>query len=88
MPYSKWVLLTFGGGLALGLLVVSADLPLLGYVASLAMAAGAALLPAALVADWWSHRPWRRPPKKTVARSRTKRPSKPSTVRRGKKRRN
>jgi hypothetical protein len=73
MPYSKWALLAFGGGLVLGLIVVSAGLPLLGWVASLAMAAGVALLPVALVADWWSHRPWRAPAKKT-ARHRVSRP--------------
>ena len=75
MPYSKWALLTFGGGLLLGLVVVSADLPVLGWVASLAMAAGVALLPIGLVADWWSHRPWKAPVKKQTSRARARRPA-------------
>jgi hypothetical protein len=75
MPYSKWALLTFGGGLVVGLVVVSAELPVLGWVASLAMAGGVASLPIALVADWWSHRPWKRSAKKSSGRPRTKRPA-------------
>jgi ABC-type nickel/cobalt efflux system permease component RcnA len=81
MPYSKWALLLFGGGLVLGLVVVSADLPLLGWVASFAMAVGTALLPVALAADWWSHRPWKAPAKKSTGRTRRKRPAKPSSPR-------
>jgi hypothetical protein len=52
MRYTRRALLLFGGGLLLGLLVVSTDLPVVGRLASLAMAAGAALLPVALVVDW------------------------------------
>jgi len=59
MRYSKWALLLFGAGAVLGLAVVSADLAGLGRVASVWMFAGIALFPAGLVADWWSHRPWR-----------------------------
>jgi hypothetical protein len=81
MPYSKWALLTFGGGLVLGLVVVSADLPVLGWVASFAMAAGAALLPVALVADWWSHRPWKVPAKKSVKRPPARRSAKSQSSR-------
>ena len=81
MPYSKWALLTFGGGLLLGLVVVSADLPVLGWVASFAMAVGAALLPVALVADWWSHRPWKAPARRSAKGPRTKRPAKPPSPR-------
>jgi hypothetical protein len=73
MPYSKRALLLFGGGLVLGLIVVSADLPVLGWVANLAAAAGIALLPIALVVDWWSHRPWKTPARKSLAGSRRKR---------------
>jgi len=81
MPYSKRALLLFGGGLLLGLIVVSADLPVLGWVANFAMAAGVALLPIALVADWWSHRPWKLPARKSAVRSRTKRPAKSQSPR-------
>jgi hypothetical protein len=86
MPYSKWALLLFGGGLVLGLVVVSADLPVLGWIASVAMAAGIALLPIGLAADWWSHRPWKVPAKKSTGRPRAKPTSKSSTTRRSKKR--
>jgi len=68
MHYSKRTLLLFGAGLLLGLVVVSANLGWLGRVASMWMFAGIALLPVALVADWWSHRPWRKP----AAKPRTK----------------
>ncbi|HWB52287.1 MAG TPA: hypothetical protein VG651_24485 [Stellaceae bacterium] len=81
MPYSKRALLLFGGGLVLGLAVVSADLPWLGWLASFAMAAGLALLPVALTADWWSHRPWKAPAKKSPARPRTKRPARSGSPR-------
>ena len=81
MPYSKRALLLFGGGLLLGLIVVSADLPVLGWVANFAMATGVALLPIALVADWWSHRPWKPPARKSAVRSRTKRPAKSQSPR-------
>ena len=52
MRYSRWALLIFGAGALLGLAVVSAELPRLGRLASLTMAAGIALLPVALIADW------------------------------------
>jgi hypothetical protein len=52
MRYSKWALLLFGAGALLGLAVVSAGLPKLGRVASLAMAAGIVLLPVGFIADW------------------------------------
>lgn len=51
MRDTKRALLLFGGGLLLGLVVVSAELFWLGRVASLAMAAGIVLLPVALFAD-------------------------------------
>ncbi len=76
-PYTKWALLTFGGGLVLGLAVVSLDVPEIGWTASLAMAGSLLLLPAALVADWWSHRPWKAPAKRRATRSRARPPAKP-----------
>jgi hypothetical protein len=74
MRYSKRALLLFGAGAVLGLVVVSAHLAGLGRIASLTMAAGLALLPLALVADWWSHRPWRepRPKRKPKPKARAK----------------
>jgi len=45
--YSKTALLIFGAGLVLGLVVVAVEIPGLGRLASLAMAAGIALLPLA-----------------------------------------
>jgi hypothetical protein len=86
MPYSKWALLTFGGGLLLGLVVVSAELPVLGWVASLAMAGGVALLPIALVADWWSRRPWRTPKPKPRGSQRSKKATRSRAAATGKKR--
>ena len=44
--------MVFGAGAALGLVVVSAELPGIGWVASLMMAAGIGLLPLAFIADW------------------------------------
>ncbi len=57
MRYSKSALLLFGAGLVLGLAVVSANLPALARIASLAMAAGIVLLPVAIVADLRRTRP-------------------------------
>lgn len=62
MRYSGWALLLFGAGGVLGLGLVSTNLGGLGWTASATMATGLALLPVALVADWWSHRPWKKPP--------------------------
>jgi hypothetical protein len=77
MRYSRWALLLFGAGLLLGLAIVSADLRGLahrvGWLSSLMMAAGVALLPPALVADWWSYRPWRKPAPKRKPRARSSR---------------
>ena len=71
MRHTKRALLLFGAGGLLGLLLVSADLSGLGWAASATMAAGIAALPVALVADWWSHRPWRKPaPKRRAAPAR------------------
>jgi hypothetical protein len=69
MRYSKWAILLFGAGALLGLVVVSANLSGLGRIASPAMAAGAALLPVAMIADWWSYRPWRTAGPKPKAKS-------------------
>jgi hypothetical protein len=77
MRYSRRTLLLFGAGLLLGLAVVSADLRKIGWLASLMMAAGLALLPPALVADWWSHRPWRKPARKRRAPARRQSNSSP-----------
>jgi len=74
MRYSGWALLLFGAGGLSGLAVVSANLYGFGWVASAAMAAGIALLPVALVADWWAHRPWRKPPRKRRVPARRKAP--------------
>jgi hypothetical protein len=52
MRYSKRALLIFGAGGLLGLVVVSANLSGLARIASLTMAAGIALLPLAVIADW------------------------------------
>jgi len=70
MRYTRWALLLFGAGLLLGLAIVSTGVRGVGWVASLLMAAGVALLPAALVADWWSQRPWRKPDPKRKPRAR------------------
>ncbi|HXC26612.1 MAG TPA: hypothetical protein VNV38_01560 [Stellaceae bacterium] len=78
MRYSGWALLLFGAGGVLGLVLVSANLTALGWTASATMAAGIAALPVTLVADWWSHRPWRKPPaKRRVRSSRRSKPSPP-----------
>jgi len=61
MRYSGWALLVFGAGALLGLVVVSTGPSWLGWAASAMMAAGITALPLAFVADWWSHRPWRKP---------------------------
>ena len=85
MRYTRWALLLFGAGLLLGLAVVSADLrgigQGIGWLASLMMAAGLALLPAALVADWWSQRPWRKPDPKRKPQARLSRQQKSSPPR-------
>jgi hypothetical protein len=78
MRYSGWALLLFGAGGVLGLVLVSANLTALGWTASATMAAGIAALPVTLVADWWSHRPWRKPPaNRRVRSSRRSKPSPP-----------
>ncbi len=82
MRYSGYALLVFGAGGLLGLALVSTNLTRLGWTASATMAAGIALLPVALVADWWSHRPWRKQPAKRRPRARQQRRSKPSSPRR------
>ena len=69
MRYSGWALLVFGAGGVLGLVLVSANLTALGWTASATMAAGIAALPVTLVADWWSHRPWRKVPAAPKRRS-------------------
>lgn len=61
MRYTLRALLVFGAGALSGLVLVSTGLAGLGWTASATMAAGIALLPIGLVADWWSHRPWRKP---------------------------
>ncbi len=78
MRHSKRALLIFAAGGLLGLIVVSANLPGLARIASLAMAAGIALLPVALVADWWSHRPWRAPKPKPRAKPAKRGANRPS----------
>jgi uncharacterized membrane protein YhfC len=79
MRYTRYALLVFAAGALSGLVIVSAGLYPVGWIASGAMAAGIAALPAALVADWWAHRPWRKAPPKRRARSR--RPSSSSSPR-------
>jgi membrane protein implicated in regulation of membrane protease activity len=61
MRYSRLALLVFGVGGLLGLAIASAGLTGLGWIASATMAVGIVLSPIALVADWWSYRPWRKP---------------------------
>jgi len=51
LRYSKAALLLFGLGLVLGLIVVSAELVGLGWVASALMALGLVAIPLALLAD-------------------------------------
>ena len=84
MRYTGRALLLFGAGGLLGLVLVSTNLVGLGWTASAAMAAGIALLPFALVADWWSHRPWRKPAQKRRSPPRKSKPS-PSRKRDAKK---
>jgi hypothetical protein len=83
MRYSGWALLLFGAGALMGLVVVSAGFSRLGWAASTIMAMGIAALPAAVVADWWSHRPWlnRKPAPKRRARSSRRPKSSPSRKR-------
>jgi len=69
MRSTRYALLLFGAGAVLGLLLVSAKLPGLGIVASALMAASLLFLPFALAADWWSHRPWLKPPPKRKVRT-------------------
>ena len=73
MRYTRLALLTFGAGLLLGLVVVAANLSGVARIASLAMAAGVVLLPFALIADWWRHRPWNDLKPKPKARATKKR---------------
>ena len=72
MRYTKAALLIFGAGGLLGLVVVSADLPGLARLASLTMAAGLALLPVALIADW-RRRPPAKPARRRPAANRSRR---------------
>jgi hypothetical protein len=81
MRSTRYALLLFGAGALLGLLLVSANLLGLGIVASALMAAALLFLPCALVADWWSHRPWQMPKPKRRARSRSTRKPKSSSPR-------
>ena len=68
MRHTRHALLVFGAGALLGLAVVSANLSGLGRIASLTMAAGIALLPVALFADWRRRPP--RPKAKATSRKR------------------
>jgi hypothetical protein len=81
MRYTKRALLIFGAGLVLGLVLVAANLAWVGWAASATMATGLALLPAAVVVDWWSHRPWRRARPTRRARTRPPRQAKSSPSR-------
>ena len=69
MRSTRYALLLFGAGALLGLLLVSANLPGLGIVASALMAAALLFLPVALVADWWHHRPWLKPKQRRKAKA-------------------
>jgi hypothetical protein len=69
MRYSKIALLIFGAGLVLGLVVVVAELSAFGRVASVTMAFGIVMLPAALIMDW---RRARAPPPKRRRRGKAK----------------
>jgi len=69
MHYTVRALLVFGAGAVLGLVLVLTNLTGLGWAASATMAASLAALPAAIVADWWSYRPWRKPQRKSRKRS-------------------
>jgi hypothetical protein len=73
MRATRYALLLFGAGALLGLLLVSANLPGLGIVASALMVASLLFLPFALVVDWWSRRPWRKTATKRKARTRSSR---------------
>jgi hypothetical protein len=81
MRSTRYALLLFGAGAVLGLLLVSANLTGLGIIASALMAAALLFLPFALVADWWSHRPWHRPQPKRRAQPRSSRRPKSSPPR-------
>ncbi|HEX3416803.1 MAG TPA: hypothetical protein VHT21_10435 [Stellaceae bacterium] len=52
MRYTKAALLTFGGGLLLGLVVLAAEIKSLERIASALMALGIAGIPVGMVADW------------------------------------
>jgi hypothetical protein len=81
MRYSRYALLLFGAGMLLGLVVVSAKLPGLERVASLAMAGGIVLLPVATVADWRRRVPRPRPKARAKTKSRSRKPSAAAPVR-------
>jgi hypothetical protein len=84
MRYSKRALLVFGAGAALGLVVVSVELPGLGRIASLTMAVGIVLLPLALFADWRRYRlEPRRTTRKGQGKTRAKKRQRPSPRPRG-----
>jgi len=74
LRYTKLALLVFGGGLLLGLVVVSVGVPRLARLASIAMTLGIAALPLALVADW-RRGSAPRPAAKPAARGRRKKPA-------------
>ena len=88
MRYTKLALLTFGGGLALGLAVVVFALDPLARLASGVMALGIAALPAGLITDLWLAIPSQQRPAKTrvkakaPARRRAPSPSRRSPRRR------
>jgi len=81
MQSTRYALLLFGAGALSGLLLVSAGLSGLGIVASALMAAALLFLPAALVVDWWSHRPWLKPAPKRRGSTRSSRQLKSSPPR-------
>jgi hypothetical protein len=76
MRYTKIALLTFGAGLALGLLVVVVEIDWLGRVASSLMALGLAAVPFGMIVDW---RLAARPPRKP-AKKRSKTPARRSSA--------
>ncbi len=75
MRYTKIALLTFGAGLALGLIVVVIEFDWLDRVASSLMALGLMAIPLGMIVDWrLATKPPRRPAK-TRGRSRPPRPA-------------
>ena len=79
MRYTKIALLTFGAGLVLGLVIVTAELDRFDRLASGLMAAGLFGVPIGLTADWRrAAKAARQPPKRRAKTAPRRRPASPA----------